>query len=392
MTLTPTELLEGVHDHLKASVTLAHEEDYALLTFVLVSSYAQAIFETVPLVQVLGPAGPELGGTLSQLGCNATCIPGQMPAANAARRLDRLAGLAVIEDLEEMGLRSGEDEFKMFLDQLGASTRKGTASTTWTDPKTLRVENLNLYGVKIVTGAADSLPRPVLRVYTRQTSLGAADGTSPTSLQELRDNLHIWVLENVGRIDHRYRQHNQLLSPQEALRALLTVLAHLLGHTALSAQLQVALALQEREPLTAMSSVQLLHEAVRSLIRQGYHQQVTLKQLQLEMRLLAGDDPAEASTPPSSEWQEPRWVGRRLRIERLIDPTANDERRWLWREQTRIITLEPGFVARTLHTFDQQGSAYAPSVRQPLEFCLPRPCTECPYAGFCSMRARKERS
>jgi hypothetical protein len=140
-----------------------------------------------------------------------------------------------------------------------------------------------------------------------------------------------------------------------------------------------------------MSPVQLVHAAARSLIRQGYRKKLTLKQLMHELRLLAGDNPGEVSNTTTPEWQERRWVGRTLRAEKLIDPNAKDERRWLWGEQTRVVTLEPGFVSETLQAFDAQSVAYAPPVREPLEFCLLRSCDECPYAGFCTMRPRKEK-
>jgi len=398
MTLTAQELLEGVHEHLKGSAVLAYKDDYALLTLVVVTSYAQAIFNAVPLVQVVGPTSSTLGRTLAQLGCNASFITGHPSVVTATRILDRLGGLVVIDDLEGIARRSGEAEFREFVRQLGASTRKDTGVGNWTDPTTMRAAKLDLYGVKVVVGAlgADStFPVPVLRVYVHKPSKETQPERhlpSPTDLQELRDNLHIWVMENASRIDGLYRlSYSQPRSPLEALTAPLKALADLLGHTDLSAQLQAALALQEREPPEPMSSVQLVRAALRSLIRQGYRKKLTLKQLMLELRLLAGDDPAEASNAASTEWQEPRWVGRTLRAEKLIDPNAKDEQRWLWGEQTRVVTLEPGFVFDVINEFDAQGVAYAPSVRGPLEFCLLRSCDECPYAGYCTMRPRKEK-
>jgi hypothetical protein len=397
MTMAPSKLLEGVHEHLKGSSALVYEEDYALLTFVVAASYAQAIFDAVPMVHVFGPGGLELGRALTQLGCNASFITGHPSVTTAARALDRLCGLAVIDDLEGLSRRSSEGEFKEFIRQLSGSTRKDSASHIWTDPKTMRIEKLDLYGVKVVINhsGTNGFPlTPTLKIYTRQAPNEAeAIGLfSPTDLPELRDNLHVWVLENVERIDQLYRQSNaQPLSPQEALTAPLTALADLLGHSALSAQLQGALALQEREPPQAMSSVQLVHAAVRSLIRQGYRKKLTLKQLMLELRLLAENSDSGTLNPASPEWQEPRWVGRTLRVERMIETSAKYERRWLWGEQTRVMTLELGFVAKTLQEFDAQGTAYVPSVRGALEFCLLRSCDECPYAGFCTMRPRKEK-
>lgn len=401
MTFTPLELLEGVHEYLKGSAVLAHEEDYALLAFVAVTSYAQAVFDAVPLVQVVGLEGSDVGRALAQVGCNASLITGQTPAATAARALDRLGGLAVIDDLEGICRRSSEGEFWDFIRQLDGSTRKDTANTTWTDPRTMQVDKRDLYGVKVVisaTGAARTFPVPVLKVYARKPfdeALAQSERRvpSPTGLQELRDNLHIWVMENVQQINGLYRHsYDRFLSPQEVMTAPLKVLANLMGSPALTAQLQAALALQEREPPAPMSSVQLVREALRSLIRQGYREKLTLKQLMLEIHLLAGDDRNEDPTARRPEWQEPRWVGRTLRTEKLIDPDAKEERRWLWGEQTRVVTLEPGFVTKTLKEFDAKDTVYTPSARPSLAFCLARPCDECPYAGFCSMRPRKEKT
>ena len=165
------------------------------------------------------------------------------------------------------------------------------------------------------------------------------------------------------------------------------MLAELLGYPGLFAHLQAALALQEQEPAQALTSVQLVRAAVRALIRQGYREKVTLKQLGLEMQRSM----PEQTSPKMAAWLEPRWVGRTLRTEQLVDPDAKDERRWLWGEQTRLVTLAPGFVAQTLDEFDTQDVGYTRLVRQPLEFCLPRRCNECPYAGDCTMRPRKEK-
>lgn len=150
MTLTRQELLEGVHGHLQGSVVLAHKEDYALLAFLVLTSYAQAIFDAVPLVQVVGPGGADLGRTLAQVGCNACLVNGQTSTATCVRALDRLGGMAVIDDLEGIGRRSGKGEFNEFVRLLSASTRKDSASNIWTDPETMRMEKLDFYGVKVL--------------------------------------------------------------------------------------------------------------------------------------------------------------------------------------------------------------------------------------------------
>lgn len=160
-------------------------------------------------------------------------------------------------------------------------------------------------------------------------------------------------MENVEQINSLYRQScASPLSAQDALTVPLKVLADLFGNVTLSAQLQAALALQEAPVPEAMSAVQRVHAAVRNLMRQGYRDKLTLKQLMLEMRMPVGDDPSDVSSIKTPEWQEPRWVGRTLRAEKLVDPSAREERRWLWGEQTRVVTLEPGLVADVLREFD----------------------------------------
>lgn len=126
-------------------------------------------------------------------------------------------------------------------------------------------------------------------------------------------------MENVNPIDRLYRQ--AAASPhgaQKALTAPLGVLAELLGHPGLFAHLQAALALQEQEPAQALTSVQLVRAAVRALIRQGYREKLTLKQLGLEMQRSM----PEQTNPKMAAWLEPRWVGRTLRTEQLVDPDA----------------------------------------------------------------------
>lgn len=404
MTLTPQEMLTKVHDHLKAAVILPYPEDYALLTFVVLTSYAQQIFDAVPLVLIVGSAGSgktDLGRALANVGCNASIITGQTSAATAARVLDQLSGLAVFDDLEQIGSRSGEGEFSEFVQQLKVSYKKDTATKAWTNTKTMRVEKLNFYGVKVITntlGADSILSTRMLRIYTRKLpkeSLNSVLRPIPLSgseLQELRDNLHIWTMEQVRAIAHQYRTfHAHHTDRQEEITAPLRTLSALIPHPTLNAQLQAALALKDREPSAELASTDLVREAVKSLIQQGYRDRLSIKQLMLEMRLMVGEDWGKRTTTEIPEWQEPRWVGRTLRAEQLVDPHIKEDRPRLWGEQTRIVSLEGSFVAEVLNELDQRGVDRVQELKQPLEFCLPRPCPECPYTGICEMRPIKEK-
>lgn len=404
MTMTPQDMLTRVYEHLKAVVVLPYPEDYALLTFVVLTSYAQQIFDAVPLVLIVGSAGSgktDLGRALVNVGCNASIITGQTSAATAARVLDQLNGLAVFDDLEEIGSRSAAGDFSEFVQQLKVSYKKDTATKAWTNTKTMRVEKLDFYGVKVITntqGADAILSTRMLRVYTRKlpkdalNSLTRSTPLSGVQLQELRDNLHIWVMENVSRIDQHYRTHHANHSDrQEEITAPLRVLSALVEHPMLTPQLQAALSLKEREPAAEMAPTDLVREAVKSLVQQGYWDRISIKQLMLEMRLMVGEDWGRQSTTEIPEWQEPRWVGRTLRNEQIVDPHVREDRPRLWGEQTRLVALEKGFVAETLTDIDERGLERAQAMKQPLDFCLPRPCEDCPYAGLCEMRPVKEK-
>ena len=117
---------------------------------------------------------------------------------------------------------------------------------------------------------------------------------------------------------------------------------------------------------------------------------VAAHSLFVSIPLLVGEDWGKRSTTEIPEWQEPRWVGKVLRVEYIVDPRGKDERPRLWGEQTRVYPLDSGFVAETLNSLREAGIPHAEKVRQPLEFCEPQPCAECSYASFCDMLTVKQ--
>jgi hypothetical protein len=64
------EILREVKSYLKSSVWLPQEEDYAILTLLVPVTFAQAIFDSVPLIFLNGPAGSgksEMGRAMARL-------------------------------------------------------------------------------------------------------------------------------------------------------------------------------------------------------------------------------------------------------------------------------------------------------------------------------------
>lgn len=144
------EILRDVTDYLKASVWLPDEEDYALLTLVVPVTFAQAIFDSVPLIFLNGHAGSgksEMGRAMARV-CSNAYICGQSSPASIARFIDESRGFVVLDDLEVIGRRVGQ--FGELVQALKLSYNKVTAVKLWTDVKTMRTELLNFYGVKMI--------------------------------------------------------------------------------------------------------------------------------------------------------------------------------------------------------------------------------------------------
>ena len=403
MTMTPALMLEKIHQHLQSTVILPYSEDYALLAFVVVTSYVQAIFDAVPLVLVVGVAGSgksEIGKSIAEVSCNATVINGQTSAASVARVLDSLGGLAVFDDLEGIaGSSKNKGDFSELVQQLKVSYKKATAKKSVTNTNTMRVEELSFFGIKVINnteGADEILSSRMLKIHTRRVPKDLIeDHKRPAALNaqelaELRANLHFWAMESARDLHTLYRsEYAEHTQRQEEITAPLRVIARFIGHADLERTLGAALTQQEKSSDHIDSATDLLVTAVRELVRQGYWHMVSTRQLMLEMQRLAGDTWGKSSTTEIAEWQEPRWVGRQLRTAMIVDPRAKDERPRLWGVQMRVHKLEEQFVAETISALQAEGFEVLIEPKVPLDFCECVPCPNCPYLTHCDLVERK---
>lgn len=404
LTLTPAEMLTQIDQHLRSKIILPYDHDFAILTYVAVTSYVQSIFEAVPLVLVMGMAGSgksELGAAIAELSCNAVILNGQTSAASVARAIDSSGGLAVIDDLEGIGsITKNKNDYGELVQQLKVSYKKATAKKKWTNTTTMRLEELNFYGVKIINnteGADAILGSRMLKIYTKKISkqhLGdytRPSELSPEQLVDLRNNLHIWAMENARDIDVLYQQqfkrHDER---QEEITAPLRLLAEFMGEMVFAERLTAALLTQARSPELVESGIELIQMALKELIRQGYRDVIAMPQLELEMRRITGSPIwGMGSTTEIPEWQEPRWVGRQLRTMMAIDPTRSDGRPRLWGQQIRTYPLEPGFVAETLNDLNVEGVPVLDQTLDALAYCQNVECPSCPYSAFCNIQENK---
>jgi hypothetical protein len=383
------EILREVRSYLKSSVWLPQEEDYAILTLLVPVTFAQAIFDSVPLIFLNGPAGSgksEMGRAMARICCNAY-LCGQSSAASIARFIDESRGFVVLDDLEMIGGRGAQ--FSELVQALKLSYNKATAIKLWTDVKTMRTQLLDFYGVKMINntrGTGEILGSRMLRIRTcripeeMKREFGHLLPAVSTKLNELRDELHSWTFEHVKEIETAYRRLYPRTSDRvDEITAPLRVMASLAGDAELSSQLEVALTKQQQQLLKTDDPRQILEEALKNLIAQGY-QRVGPTHVTLEMRKLIG----ESGSLPADEmprWLKPGWIGRMLRhLEVMEEEPDGPARIRLYGMNLRFFTIRAKYLAEVKEWFEKRGTNITTDTKQVTEFC--GDCESCPYSAY----------
>ncbi|HWS86442.1 MAG TPA: DUF3631 domain-containing protein [Pyrinomonadaceae bacterium] len=252
----------------------------------------------------------------------------------------------------------------------------------------MRTERLNFFGVKMInntTGVDQILGSRMLRVQTKkipdhlkrefeQTSL-----VSDPKLDALRDELHTWAFEQVSEVASRYRQLFPKSSDRaDEIAAPLVVMADLAGDPDLKSRLEVALTRQKHRGLETEDPVQVMIDALRNLVAQGY-EMISITHLVLEMRSLIHENYGKSFTTEIPEWARPDWVGKQLRTHDLIevDP-GQQERRRLFGAHLRFYPVSRSFVEQVRSAFAEQGVEVRAGGTEPTAFC--QGCEGCVYS------------
>jgi len=395
------EILKDVKDFLKESAWLPFRHDYDLLTLLVPVTFAQAIFQSVPLVLVTGPPGSGktvLGRAMVKICANAVTI-GQTSAAAIARLIDETKGFVVFDDLEAIGKRKGREatHFTELVQSLKLSYNKQTSWKLWTDvSRGMSVKRLNFYGVKMInntTGADHILGSRLLKIYTQkipkslQLDFNKSEEWNPVVLENLRDELHTWVFENVGLIDETYRRRFLNVADRDSeITAPLYVFAEIAEFPALREGLEKALKFQTSVPSDSTGPIDLMKEAVKRLVLSGF---VSLSptHISLEMKRLSSDNSRSSYFNENLKSESVIWIGRQLREQGLVDVNAEFSREFLFGKYLRIYPLDSEFVAKTLN----HGSLTENVLRSALDFCSF--CNECRYSNIdCSIRDSRLKS
>lgn len=393
------DILRDVSAHLKASVWLPNEENYALLTLTVPVTYAQAIFDSVPLILLTGPAGSgksEMGRAMARV-CSNAYVCGQSSAASIARFIDESRGFVVLDDLEGIGGRGGQ--FGELVQALKLSYNKATAIKLWTDVKTMRTERLDFYGVKMINntrGAGEILGSRMLRIQARRIPEGLRESfgdllpTDDVRLSTLRDELHTWTFENARLIENTYRsRYPKTPDRVDEIAAPLHVMAAIAGDPLLSSWLEVALARQGPRTPNVQNPTELLREALKDIVAQGYDT-VSPTHLSLEIRRQIGQA-GRTSAGGEPEWVRPEWVGRMLRRLGVVDEGAAVPKRMrVYGQNLRFYRLSSSYLSELKEGFGKRGMEISTGTRWPADFC--GDCESCPYSMHdCEIMSKRRR-
>jgi hypothetical protein len=383
------EILRDVNAYLRGSVWLPFEEDYAVLTLLVPVTFAQAVFDSVPLVFVNGPTGSgksELGRAMARICCNAY-VCGQSSAAAIARFIDESRGFVVLDDMEMLGSRSGQ--FGELVQALKLSYNRATAVKLWTDVKTMRTRMLDFYGVKMINntrGAGEILGSRMIKIRTgrmpeaMKISRGDAPPVGGAGLCRLRDELHSWTFGNVRRVEVAYRRlYPKTSDRSEEITAPLRVMASLADDCDLSSKLEIALAKQSQQALKTDDPRQVVLEALKNLVAQGYTT-VSPTHVTLEARRLIGqgEGPLAGGAPG---WLKPGRVGRMLHGLEVLDERVGGHRRIrLFGMNLRFFKISDTYLGEVEKWFGGRGTVISAGTHQPTDFC--GDCGSCPYNAY----------
>jgi hypothetical protein len=384
-------ILDDVYGYLRKSIWLPYKEDYALLVLVVPVTFTQALFDAIPLIIVNGPTGSgksQLGIIMSHLCANGSVI-GQTSAASIARHINESRGFVVLDDLESLGSKKGQESsaFSELAQAIKLSYNKSTAVKVWTDVKTMKTEKLNFYGVKLINntqGVDNILSSRMLHIQTRkmppeiQVDFGNHGAADIKKLKALRNELHVWTFENIEVVAGKYRElFPRKTDRSEEITAPLKVFVDLANNADLKAQVLLALKRQRGKSVDYDDPIEVLREALRNIIIQGYDW-VTPTHIVNEMKTLYPMLFKQESTTHIPEWQRPDWVGRQMRILDLFDQSREGIRKRVKGSNLRFYPINPMAIKAAQIWAAEQGIVMKePGSMKPSMFC--QACKGCPY-------------
>jgi hypothetical protein len=388
------ELLADITAHLRRSVWLPYDDDYAVLALYVALSFVYQVFDAIPLLMVRGEKGTgksELGDAVARVSCNATII-GQGSAASVIRLLNEARGLVVLDDLEAIGRVMEDSAFGDINQMLKLGYKKRTGRKAITD-KNGKTTVFDFYSPKVINntrGADPILGSRMLYVQTRRIPDALREstllmGSEPDELIRLRNELHAWGMVDARLVHECYtRLMDVRRDRQGEITAPLKAVAQLSGDEEIQASLEAALERQYVRTRQLDNPHELLGEAIANCIRRGALDQLSAIQISLELRQLAEENLDLRSSQDPPPWLSPEWIGHQLRALQIRDPRKAVRRHRLYGIITRIYDLRAEYVQVVLDDLRTAGRP-SPEKRSPFDFCEKTTCSACAYAKICGL-------
>lgn len=358
-------LLADVEGHLRATVWLPVEEDYAVAALFVVATFVHRVFDAFPILLVNGPKGTgksELGQAMACLSCNGL-VAGRITPAGLVRLLAESRGTVVLDDLEAIGTGRGSDDVVQIL----KTSYKAATARRVTPGRDGRVEVIDYFAPKVVTniaGADAVLLSRMLAVRSGRIPAGAVLPPPVADVASLRDELHTWAMCEVGAVIAAYAPLRAAAGDRGAeIAAPLRAVAAMIADPVLAARLEKALAADA--PVAAEPLETVLSRALRELVETEGVIEVAMPRLQLEVTLRAGGH----HPVPSAET-----LGRLLLSIGARGADDRADRRRLHGEVVRIYRLASRFVETLDRPAEPAADAFA--------FCAGA-CSLCRYDAVC---------
>jgi hypothetical protein len=163
-------------------------------------------------------------------------------------------------------------------------------------------------------------------------------------------------------------------------------MAHIAGDARLRSHLEVALTRQSRQPLESSTPKELLGEALRNLIAQGYDT-ISPTHVTLEVRRLFSQGGEAPENMP--EWLNSRWVGRMMHgMNVLEEQGAAHKRIRVHGMNLRFFSISAAHLDEVKEWFERRNTEVSTRIMEPTGFC--GECQSCAYnAVDCEIMRRR---
>jgi hypothetical protein len=152
----------------------------------------------------------------------------------------------------------------------------------------------------------------------------------------------------------------------------------------------VALTRQGQRPLKLYDPEELLSEALKNVIAQGY-EVISTTHVVLEVRRLV-DQGGTANRDHSLDWVRPEWVGRRLHALGILSNEPEDFRRMrIHGLNLRFYQINPSYLTGVKEGFERRNVEIKVGSKHPTDFC--GDCGSCSYSTLgCEIMAKRQKA